>query len=72
MIIKIAAWLYIVNGALAALPTLARPRTVLEQIAQRGYRRSDPRVIGDLAVGIERNVEVRANERTLTAQLLVA
>lgn len=26
MIIKIAAWLYIVNGALAALPTLARPR----------------------------------------------
>lgn len=29
MIVKIAGWLYIVNGALAALPTLARPRGFL-------------------------------------------
>ena len=45
------------------------PRALLAQVLNRGERRAQPRVVGDLAV-LERDVEVHPHQRALTVQRL--
>ena len=49
-----------------------RPRSTIEKKSKRGQRGANAGVVGDLAIAVERDVEVGPYERALALQLVLA